>query len=39
MGVHIGGNKLVITTKPKTVYFDLRKNFENNLKDEALTLG
>ena len=34
MGVHIGDNKLVIKTKPKTFHFDLPKNVGNNLKHE-----
>ena len=32
MGVHIGDNRFVITTKPKTFYFDLPKDGDNNLK-------
>ena len=27
-------NKLVIITKPRTIYFDLSKTFDNNLKHE-----
>ena len=27
-----GDNKLVITTEPKTIYFDLAKNVDNDLK-------
>ena len=29
MGVHIGNNKLVMITEPKTFHFDLPKNFDN----------
>ena len=32
MGVHIGDNKLVITTGPRTFYFDLPKDAGINLK-------
>ena len=32
MGVHIESNKLVIITEPKTIYFDLSKVVDNNLK-------
>ena len=28
----MGENKLVIKTEPKTIYFDLSKNADNNLK-------
>ena len=35
MGVHIESNKLVIITKPKTIYFDLSKVVDNNLKYET----
>ena len=28
VGVHIGGNKLVVTTKPKKFHFNLPKNVE-----------
>ena len=28
----MGDNKLVITTEPKTIHFDLSKNVDNNLK-------
>ena len=31
MKVHIGDNKLVITTESKTIYFDLPKDLKNNL--------
>ena len=34
MGVPIGDNKVVITTKPETICFDLPKDVENNLKHE-----
>ena len=34
MEAHIGDNKIVITIKPKTFYFDLSKDVDNNLKDE-----
>ena len=34
MGVHIGDNKLVITTEPKTIHFDLLRNVGNILKHE-----
>ena len=34
MRVHIGGNKVIITTEPKTVHFDLPKIVDNNLKYE-----
>ena len=33
MGVHIADNKLVMTTKPKTVQFDLH-DVDMNLKHE-----
>ena len=32
MGVHAEDDKLVITTEPKTSYFDLPKDVDNNLK-------
>ena len=34
MGIHIGDTKLVVTAEPKTIHFDLSKNFDNNLKHE-----
>ena len=34
MGVHIENNKLVTTTEPKTIHFNLSKNAVNNLKHE-----
>ena len=34
MGVHIGGNKLVVTTEPKEFHFNLPKNVNINLKHE-----
>ena len=34
MGVHIGDNKLVISTEPKTIHFDLSRNVDKNLKLE-----
>ena len=33
-GVVIKDNKLVITTEPKTIHFDLSKDVDNNLKHE-----
>ena len=32
MGVYTRDNKIVITTEPKTIHFDLSKNADNNLK-------
>ena len=34
MGVYIGDNKLVITTKPKTIQSDLPKDVSIDLKHE-----
>ena len=34
MEVHIGENKLVITTEPKTFHFDLTNDIDNNLRHE-----
>ena len=34
MGAHIGDSKLVITTEPKTIHFDLPKDVDKNLKYE-----
>ena len=34
MGVHIEDNKLVIITEPKTIHFNLSKNFDNSFKYE-----
>ena len=34
MRVHIDGNKLVITTEPKTICLDLRKKIDNSLNYE-----
>ena len=34
MGVIIKGNKCEIITVPKTIHFDLPKNFHNNLRHE-----
>ena len=34
MWVHVGDNKHVITTEPKTFYFDLPKDFGNNFRHE-----
>ena len=33
-GVVIKDNKLVITTEPKTIHFDLSEDVDNNLKHE-----
>ena len=38
MGVHIGDNKLVKTTKPKTFHFDLTKDADINLKHETYSI-
>ena len=35
MGVHIGDDKLVIITEPKTIRFSLSKDVDNNLKYEV----
>ena len=32
MGVHIEDNKIVLTIGPKTFYFDLPEDLDNNLK-------
>ena len=32
MGVHIGDNKVVIITKPKTFHFDISNDVDINLK-------
>ena len=34
MGVYIKDNKLVIITEPKTIYYELSKDVDNNLKHE-----
>ena len=34
MAVIITDNKIVIITKPKTIYFDLPEKVDNNLKHE-----
>ena len=34
MGVHIGDNKPIKTTEPKTFYFDLPKKVDNNDQHE-----
>ena len=34
MTAHISDNKLVITTEPKTLYCDLPKDADNNLKHD-----
>ena len=38
MEFHIGDNKLVITTKPKTIHFDLPKDIGINLKHEMYSV-
>ena len=35
MGVHTDNNKLAKITEPKTIHFDLSKNFDNNVKYET----
>ena len=35
VGVHIESKKRVIITEPKTIYFDLSKVVDNNLKYET----
>ena len=35
MGMIIKDNKLVVIAEPKTINFDLPKNFSNNLKHET----
>ena len=35
MGVHNRDNKLEITTEPKTIHFDLSKDFDNNWKNKT----
>ena len=38
MRVHVRDNKVIITAEPKTFYFDLTNNVDNNLKHEIDSL-
>ena len=38
VGVHIGGNKLIVTTEPKKFHFNLPKNVDINLKHEIYVI-
>ena len=38
MGLYIGYNKILITTEPKTFYFDLPKDVENSLKHDIYSV-